>query len=170
MKYLEYHAKEWDQIFKDEFNNIHFLLPDMKLKIEHIGATSLSGSYSFRNVDLMIATSSLADIYTAKMMLSVLGYKEMPELGNEQCVVMVKQKKYHKIGVTLRIVEYGSEMYNSFTQFKNLLQTDIHRVNEYNSFRDNLFEEVNKDIKEYNKRKYAFIKKMVETDWNSEQE
>ena len=78
VEYLDYHPTEWDRIFKKEYNNIHFLLPDMKIYVEHIGATSINGCRSFRNVDVLVSTQSFADIYTAKMLLCIDEYKELP--------------------------------------------------------------------------------------------
>lgn len=161
MDYLEYHPSEWVKIFKSEYSNIHFLVPDLKYNVEHIGATSINSCRSFRNVDILISTSSLADIYTIAMLLGVSEYKELKELSTEDCVVMIKKKKYKKIGVTIRIMEYGSTKYVRFKAFKQLLQSDYNFVIKYNYFREELFKTVNFDITKYNEGKINYIESQL---------
>lgn len=168
VEYLEYRPTEWDNIFKKEFNNIHFLLPDMKVYVEHIGATSVNGCRSFRNVDVLVSTQNFADIYTAKMLLCIDEYKEIPELGNENCVVLVRKKKYGQIGVTVRVVEYGSETYLRFKAFKAILQEDYERTLKYNHYRELFFRQVDKDIKKYNEGKYLYINNLIDENWKFE--
>lgn len=168
VEYLDYLPTEWDRIFKKEYNNIHFLLPDMKIYVEHIGATSINGCRSFRNVDVLVSTQNFADIFTAKMLLCIDEYKELPELNKEDMVVLIRKKKYGSIGVTVRIVEYGSETYLRFIAFKNILHDDYERVLKYNHYRELFFKQVDKDIKKYNEDKYLYINNLIDENWKLE--
>lgn len=167
-EYLEYHPEEWTKIFKSEVNNIHFLLPKFTLNIEHIGATSVNNCRSFRNVDILVSTHDLADLYTVVMLLTNKEYKELKELSNKDCVVLVKKYKYKKIGVTVRVVEYGSETYNRIIAFKTLLQESYEKVIKYNNFRERLFVESGGDIQRYNEVKYGYINSMIDDNYRFE--
>ncbi len=154
---LAYKQTEWTKAFLSEKDNLNFLLPQFKTNIEHIGATSINNCRSFRNVDILISVNKFADIYTIAMLLNSKEYKELPELSNVNCRVLIKRHKVNGFGVTVRVVEHASETYNRFITFKLLLKDDFDKVQAYNYFRENLFEKVNHDIAEYNRIKYDYI-------------
>ena len=154
---LSYKHEEWEKAFSIEKDNLTFLLPQYKMNVEHIGATAINNCRSFRNVDILIAVSNFADIYTIAMLLASKEYKELPELGSMNCRVLTKKHRVNGCGVTVRVVEYASETYRRFIMFKVLLNDDFDRVQGYNYFRENLLERVNYDIAEYNRIKYDYI-------------
>ena len=159
---LSYKHEDWQKAFLMEKDNLIFLLPQYKMNIEHIGATAIKNCRSFRNVDILIAVSNFADIYTIAMLLASKEYKELPELGNMNCRVLTKKHKVNNCGVTVRVVEYASETYNRFIMFKVLLNEDFEKVQGYNYFRENLLTKVNFDIAEYNRIKYDYINSFID--------
>ena len=161
-EYLDYKPELWDKAFISERNNLIFALPDFKMNIEHIGATSVNSGRSFRNVDILLSVSNFADIYTIAMLLETKGYKEIRELSTLGVVVLVKQKKVNRQTITLRVVQYGEEFYRRALAFKTLLQESSDRIQRYNIFREELIKEVNLDIASYNKTKYEYINNLVD--------
>ena len=156
---LSYNQTEWEKVFVSEKDNLLFLLPQYKMNIEHIGATSINNCRSFRNVDILISVNNFADVHTIAMLLNSKEYKELPELSDMNCRVLVKKHKVNKTGITVRVVEYASNTYNRFIMFRTLLKDDYNKVQAYNYFRENLFEEVNHNIAKYNQinPKYGVI-------------
>lgn len=74
---LSYKHEDWEKAFLMERDNLIFLLPQYKMNIEHIGATAIKNCRSFRNVDILIAVSNFADVYTIAMLLASKEYKEL---------------------------------------------------------------------------------------------
>ena len=159
---LSYKHEDWEKAFASEKENLIFLLPQYKMNVEHIGATSINNCRSFRNVDILIAVNNFADIYTIAMLLASKEYKELPELGDMNCRVLVKKHKVNGCGVTVRVVEHASETYKRFVMFKVLLNEDFEKVQGYNYFRENLLKKVNFDIAEYNRVKYDYINSFLD--------
>ena len=163
MEYLEYHPVDWDKAFTSERDNLLFLLPQFKVNVEHIGATSVNSCRSFRNIDILISTHDFKDVHTIAMMLCSKEYKELKDLSTLDCVVLVKKYKINKrYGVTVRVVQYASETYNRYISFKLLLKDSYDRVQKYNFFREQLFKQVNCNITEYNKVKYDYINSLID--------
>ncbi len=169
MEYLEYHPVDWDKAFISERDNLLFLLPQFKVNVEHIGATSVNNCRSFRNVDILVSTHNFTDIHTIAMMLCSKEYKELKELSTIDCVVLVKKYKVNKrYGVTVRVVQYASNIYNRIVSFKLLLKDSYDRVQKYNLFREQLFKQVNSNIAEYNKVKYDYINSLLDDNYKFE--
>ena len=167
-KYLEFRPEEWDKAFISERNNLLFLLPQFKINVEHIGATSVNGCRSFRNVDILVSTHNFIDIHTIGMLLESKEYREIKEQSTVDCVVLVKKKKVNKMGVTVRVVEYASKTYSRIMAFKVLLQENYSRVVNYNNFREGLITKVNFDIAKYNEIKYDYINQQVDENFKFE--
>ena len=159
---LSFKSADWEKAFSIEKDNLLFLLPQYKMNIEHIGATSINNCRSFRNVDILISVNNFADIYTIAMLLASKEYKELPELGNINCRLLVKRHKVNGCGVTVRVVEYASETYRRFIMFRTLLNEDYNKVQGYNYFRENLIKKVEFDIAEYNRIKYDYINSFLD--------
>ena len=169
MEYLEYHPVDWDKAFISERDNLLFLLPQFKVNIEHIGATSINNCRSFRNIDILVSAHEFTDVHTIAMMLCSKEYKELKELSTMDCVVLVKKYKVNKrYGVTVRVVQYASNIYNRFISFKLLLKDSYDRVQKYNFFREQLFKQVNFNIAEYNKVKYDYINSLIDDNYKFE--
>ena len=163
MEYLEYHPTDWDKVFASERDNLLFLLPQYKINVEHIGATSINNCRSFRNVDILVSTHDFKDVHTIAMLLCSKEYKELKELSTVDCVVLVKKYKVNtKYGVTVRVVQYASDIYNRIISFRLLLKDSYDRVQKYNIFRENLFKQVGCDITKYNQVKYDFINQQID--------
>ncbi len=162
MSNLLYLPEDWDNIFKAERDNLRFVLPEFKFNIEHIGATSINNCRSFRNVDILISLSHFNDIYTAAMLLNSRGYKMLNAQCRSDCALLIKRSKYKKIGVTIRIVEYGGDFYNRCKAFQVVLRESYDRTQMYNNFREKLFAKYPKNIKRYNEVKYDYINSQLD--------
>lgn len=162
MEYLQYTPVKWDKAFASERDNILFCIPDIKINVEHIGATSVPNCRSFRNVDILVSVHNFVDISTAAMLLLSKDYREIKEMSTIDCVVLVKKQKVYGCGITVRIVEYASMLYRRIMAFKAILKSSFDRTILYNQFRETLFAKNHKDIKKYNEVKYSYINGLVD--------
>lgn len=162
MDYLQYTPTKWDKAFASERDNILFYIPNIKINVEHIGATSIPNCRSFRNVDILVSVHNFVDISTVSMLLQSKDYKELKELSSIDCVVLVKKQKVYGCGITVRVVEYASMLYRKIMAFKAILRSSFDRTILYNQFRETLFAKNHKDIKKYNEVKYAYINGLVD--------
>ena len=166
--YLLYKPEKWDKAFINERANLLFELPNFKMNIEHIGATSVTNGRSFRNVDIMISVNNFADIYTITMLLETKGYKEIKELSTLGVALLVKQKKVNRQTITVRVVQYGGEFFSRAHAFRTLLQENYDRIQKYNQYREKLISEVGFDIAKYNEAKYQYINQMIDENFKFE--
>lgn len=97
MPYLEYKPELWSKIFVAERDNLHFLLPQFRFNVEHIGATAVANCRSFRNVDILLSVHDFKDISTVSMLLASKEYKVIEEYSTVECIVLVKRYKYEKL-------------------------------------------------------------------------
>ena len=162
MEYLQYTPSKWEKAFASERDNLLFCIPNIKISVEHIGATSVPNCRSFRNVDILVSVHNFVDISTAAMMLLSKEYREIKELSTIDCVVLVKKSKVYGCGITVRIVEYASMIYRRIVAFKQILRSSFDRTIRYNQFRETLFEQTHHDIKKYNETKYDYINGLVD--------
>ena len=166
---LDFRPNEWDKAFISERNNLLFLLPQFKINVEHIGATSVNGCRSFRNVDIMISVHDFIDLQTIAMLLESKEYRLIKELSSMDVLVLVKKKKVNKVAVTVRVVQYASNFYNRAKAFKVLLQENYQRVEKYNKYRDELIQKVGYDIAKYNEIKYNYINSLIDENFKFEE-
>lgn len=160
MDVLRYRPVAWVKAFQNEKSNLYFLLPQFRMNIEHVGATSVPGCRSFRNVDILISVSELKDISTISMLLQTKGYNLIDD--DYKCTTLVKKQRVNGERITVRIVEYASKEYLRITMFKTYLNDRVDNVNKYNIFREKLFEDCNRDVKKYNEQKYDYINNHID--------
>lgn len=140
--FLEYKPSLWSEVYQQEKDNLLFLLPQFKVNIEHIGATAVNSCRSFRNVDILVSTSTFNDIYSVTNVLGAKEYKEMRSLSSIDCLVLIKKHKVNGVGVTVRVVEHASDVYNRIHAFLILLKESYYRVQKYNQFRETLISQI----------------------------
>ena len=168
MEYLSYSPDIWNKVFASERDNLLFELPQFKIKVEHIGATSVKNCRSFRNVDILVIAKNFKDISTIAMILSSKDYKELRELSSIYCALLVKKSKVLDCGITVRVVEYGSKIYNRINCFQTYLKKSGINVQQYNIFREESIRRSNMDITKYNKTKYDYINLKIDENFRFE--
>ena len=153
MEYLQYTPVKWDKAFASERDNLLFCIPNIKINVEHIGATSVPNCRSFRNVDILVSVHNFVDISTVAMLLLSKEYREIKE---------IKKQKVYGCGITVRVVEYASMIYRRIMAFKQILRSSFDRAIKYNQFRETLFERYHTDINKYNEAKYDYINSLID--------
>lgn len=161
MELLRFRPKSWHQAFLSEKNTLYFYLPQFKMNVEHIGATSVPNCRTFRNVDILISVPQLEDISTVAMLLATKGYKVVDD-SNYECIVLVKKATVYGERITVRVTEYASLIYRRHILFKTYLENSYDNVQKYNIFRDHLFREVRGDMKRYNEAKIEYINNHID--------
>jgi len=162
MEIFEYKPTQWDKAFASEKDSLLFNLPQFRINVEHIGATSINNCRSFRNVDILVSTKNFVDISTIAMMLESKDYRRINELSAIDCIVLVKRNRVFGCGITVRVVQYASLLYQRYMAFRTLLTLSYDRVQKYNEFRRDLFERVGHDITKYNQAKQNYINGLVD--------
>lgn len=164
---LRFDPRGWDDAYNEEKNNLLYYLKGFQVGLKHIGATSYAGGMSNRNVDVLITTVSLQDISSVQVRLVSKGYKvidsTLPGL-----VTLVAPKKVEGYGVTVRIMEYASPIYNRFNAFDTLLREDQDRVTRYNEFRDEINLRCGPNFKKYQELKLNYIEALIDENFKFE--
>lgn len=171
MKYyrlsLAFDPRSWDKTFEEEKNNLLFYLKDFKVAIKHIGATAYPGGMSNRNVDILIATVSMQDISSIQVRLQSKGYKVI-DATKPEIVLMVGPKKVGNHGVSIRIMEYASDIYSRYNAFEILMKEDHSRITSYNEYRDELNRTYANNFKQYQELKINYINALIDENFRFE--
>ena len=163
-----YNPDVWTDAFNQEKINLQFILGDIKVLIEHIGATSIPVCMSAKNVDILLSINDIIDAITIKNLLCNQEYRFVAEYSDDDCLVLVKKTKVLDQGITLRIMQYASQKYNEFKAFKTFIMEDRERVRAYNRFREELLHKCGSDFEQYRKTKQNYIEGIVKENFRFE--
>ena len=159
---LKFDPNGWKKSFEEEKINLLFALKDFSVSIKHIGATAYTNGRSDRNVDILLLTKDLKDIYTIQMRLCAKGYKSIEEYSQQDLQVLVKKTKVGGYGVTIRIMEYGSPIHTRYYGFMMLMKDDSGLIHRYNAYRYELQQKCGKDWKKYHELKQDYIEMTID--------
>lgn len=168
MANFEYQPEKWSDAFNQEKINLKFILGDIKVSIEHIGATSIPVCMSAKNVDILLSINDIIDATTVQNLLCNREYRLVPQYSDVDCLVLVKKTKVLGYGITLRIMQYASQRYNEFKAFKTYLMEDRSRVRAYNRFREELLKKCGADFETYRLTKQNYIEGIVKENFRFE--
>lgn len=164
---LKFDPKGWDKAFQEEKNNLLYYLKNFKVAVKHIGATAYPGGMSNRNVDILIATTTFEDVSSVQVRLESKGYKVIS--SNQLGFILLKSpKKVQGYGISIRIMEYGSAIFNRYNAFDILLKEDLNRVTRYNKYRDEISYEYFYDFSKYQELKLNYINAMIDENFKFE--
>ena len=171
MKYisssLKFDPRGWNAAYKEEKNNLLYYLKDFKVAIKHIGATAYPGGMSNRNVDILITTTSMQDISSVQVRLESKGYKLLDSSSTD--IVMLKSSRLvNGYGITIRIMEYASSIYNRYAAFEILLKENKHRITKYNKYRDDISVIYYTNFKKYQELKLNYINHLIDVHFKFE--
>ena len=158
---LKFDPSGWNDSFEDEKKTLLYYLKDFQITIKHIGATAYTGGRSDRNVDILILTKDIKDIFTIQTRLTSKEYKSVAIYNQSDLVVLVKKVKVLGYGITIRIMEYGSDIYSRYYAFMTLMKDDSGLIHRYNSYRYELKLKCGRNWKEYFKLKQDYIEMTI---------
>ena len=158
---LRFDPRGWSETYEEEKNNLLYFLSGFQVGVKHIGATSYAGGMSNRNVDILIATQTMQDISSIQVRLQSKGYKlvdsTLPGLST-----LVGPKKVNGYGITVRVMEYASMIYNRFNAFETLMKENQDRVTRYNEYREEISLRCGPDFQKYQELKLNYINGLID--------
>ena len=163
-----YEPEKWEEVYKQEKINLQFILGDLKVLVEHIGATSMPACHTSKNLDILISVNDLIDLPTIQNLLVNREYRVVPQYSEDDCVVLVKKTKVLGMGITLRIMQYASQKYNEYKAFRTYLLEDRDRIRAYNRFRQELLRKCGKDFETYRLTKKSYMDGIVKENFRFE--
>lgn len=168
MNYLDFDPRGWHETFKDEKNNLLYYLKDFKVSISHIGATSFVGGRSNRNVDVLLTVTNFKDVQSVMVRLVSKKYKILEQSTSGDFYFFVGPSKVQGYGVTVRLMEYASPIFNRYQAFLTLLKESAERVRKYNNFRLELLDKCGDDWKKYSQIKQDYINSIIDDNFKFE--
>ena len=158
----------WRESFKDEKNNLLYYLKDYQVSITHIGATAYTGSRSNRNVDILVAVKSIVDLNSVLVRLQSKKYKVIEQSAKADFYVLVAPSKVMGCGVTIRLMDYASFVFNRYQAFITLLKEDRSKIYAYNDFRSELVNKCGSNWAMYNELKQNYIEALIDENFKFE--
>ena len=95
-------------------------------------------------------------------------YKVVEQSHNGDFYLLVGPSKVLGYGVSIRLMEHASPIFNRYYAFVTLLKEDSSRVQKYNDFRAALLEQCGDDWKKYSQMKQNYINMMVDENFKFE--
>ena len=151
------YRSEWPQMFADEQERLTLQLP-AKIKLEHIGSTSVVGLEAKPIVDIMLGAQSLVEVEALLPTLEALGYEYLPE--TEQQLPMRRFLAFPNTrprAIHLHAVALDSDFWREHVAFRDALRKDAHLARAYGALKRQLACKYGDDRAGYTEAKSAFI-------------
>ena len=163
MRQLLPFSNNWKDYFAQEKALLLRALQGQKVsKIEHVGATSVVLCGTAGTIDVLLGIPNSLDLITIKNILVRKGYRFIEGQSDYlNMLFFVRRNQNNQIVATIRVVEYGSDVYNRIMAFKYYLKERDANVKTYNDFRNALLEKTNGDMPQYQKVKQDYIESVL---------
>lgn len=157
----------WPKAFANERDRIEPVLgPWLVRPIEHIGSTSIPGMPAKAIIDMVAVIGAIGDVRGAVGSLSMLGWLEAPEPGDDQlrrrsfCTPSIADRTYH-----LHVVEEASDQWRGLLAFRDYLRAHPGLASGYAALKGELAMIHGSDPNRrepYRRGKSAFIQEVTE--------
>lgn len=182
---LEKHKLEWINLFKIEKENIIEVLGREKVKVEHIGSTSLPGVSAKPIIDIMVGVHGESQLDTNICKIIDLGYVYVKKYENimpfRRYFFKLADKKINTpqiIGFEedaekydsgnyqheshIHMVKINSDFWTNHLLFRDHLLKNKNDRFEYNKLKNSLARQEWNNVNEYTKAKSSFIIETLE--------
>lgn len=157
---LTSHHKEWAILFTEEKERLLSVLNGIKVNIEHVGSTAISGLMAKPILDIALAVQSPTQIKKVYKILEKNGYRDRGELGiadRHLFILGPEDWRTHHLHVTLK----GSNFWKEHILFRDYLLTHKSALTRYNTLKNKLAKKFANDRESYTKAKGAFIQSIL---------
>lgn len=163
MKNLLPFDNKWKEFYAYEKALLLHVLKGQKIvNIEHVGATSVVMCGTCGTIDVLCGIQTSLDFITIKNILVRQGYTFIENQSDYLShLLFVRRNPNKQIVATIRLVEYGSDVYNRIMAFKYYLKERDSNVRKYNEFRSALLEKYNGDMSQYQIVKSDYIESIL---------
>jgi len=153
------YQKQWQNEFLKEKDYLHSLFGD-KIRIEHVGSTSVKGLLAKPIIDIILGLTSDINLEQIKTILSTNQYNDRGDEFVEGEYLFVKGtediRTHH-----LHLIDYNSNLWKNYIFFRNYLKSDKTALNQYNQLKLELARKFATDRKAYTASKADFIQKIL---------
>lgn len=156
MKFYNYetYIPNLKPIYEELEKNIGDLLP--LARIEHVGASSVEGSISKGDLDILVAVEQ-SQFEKSMNQIKSLGFYEKKDTLRTDELCMLVTDKYEGEDVAIQLIVNGSNFEN-FLSFRELLRSSKELLSQYNELKKS---SINLDQEEYRNKKSLFISSVL---------
>ena len=115
-----------------------------------------------------MTVNNLADIQSVLVRLISKKYKVIEQSHSGDFYLLVGPNKVLGYGVSIRLMEHASPIFNRYQAFVTLLKEDHTKVEKYNSFRLALIDKCGKNWEMYNRMKRDYIDQLIDENFKFE--
>lgn len=155
------HDPAWRDWFRAESIRIGEALPELALRIEHIGSTSVPDLIAKPIVDIAIITRTIGDAERCAPPLTALGYEYRGQHGDDLLRRYLVLEQGGRRVAQLHVWAEESPSWREALRFRDLLRTRAELRAAYAAEKLRVAEAVGWDKAEYSIRKGPFIEAML---------
>lgn len=155
------YQNEWEQAFIIEKNSLFKGLNSVVLAIEHVGSTAIKGALAKPIIDIAVLVNDINLSFQFDDFLTNLNYKERVGRFDGPIRVFMKMKVDNIVSYHLHFIEKGNPEWDKKLLFRNILNSNTKKLNEYNALKQKLYAEFKHQRKLYTAGKTAFIKQTL---------
>lgn len=159
---LSPYSASWPVAFAEAHDELTAAFAPVRVRIEHIGSTSVPGLSAKPVLDVLLGASSLEEIETGIEGLERIGYAYVAkyELELPERRYFVKQS-LAGLRVHLHAVEFGGRLWADHLAFRDALRTDPSLRSRYQALKSELAATYSHDKTEYQSAKAPFIRSVL---------
>lgn len=160
---LDPYDPAWPEAFTRQRDAIANAFGDTRVRIEHIGSTSVPGLCAKPILDLLLGADSLAAIEARIPALAAIGYGYVPD---HEDVLPMRRYFVRPAGAHLRVHLHGvveaSAIWNEHLLFRDVLRRDARIREAYAQRKRELFAQHPDDRSAYTAAKAPFIRSLLD--------
>ncbi|MFD2654872.1 GrpB family protein [Gracilibacillus thailandensis] len=154
------HSADWKKLFHDEKQLLQSIIGENIIDIQHFGSTAIEGIKAKPVIDILVGVETLEDVRKFdRKRLKEIGYYHLSKVQLDGKVVFARFSDLESLTKThnMHIVEYNGSWWKEHIYFRDYLNGNLKKANEYDVLKQNLATRYPKDEKFYKKEKKRFV-------------
>ena len=161
--YLSDHDPRWASVGAAAVSEIAEATGIPADRIQHVGSTSVPGLPAKPILDIVLGANSTDSIDTVARHLVGLGFIDLGTGRGSIGRLIVRESSPNVRTVHVHIVEYGTEAWRDYVEFRDALRSDLSLRDQYAEMKRMLAQRFPEDRKSYRSTKNAFIRNTLDS-------
>lgn len=157
---LKKHHSGWKLKFLEEKDNLHKVLRNIALDIQHFGSTAIPNLLAKPIIDIIVSVRDISEVEKVKKDLKMAGYEFHKGKPNKKKLLLFKGSKEMRT-FHIHIVETDNPIWRHNIVFRDYLLSNPKAVHEYEKIKIELARKYPNDRDSYFDEKSKYIEKII---------
>jgi GrpB-like predicted nucleotidyltransferase (UPF0157 family) len=166
------HDRRWQNLFKDESQQLSIAFGDNAIAIHHIGSTSIPNIYAKPIIDILVEVKQIDRVDDRNTQIQTLGYEPRGEFGIAGRRFFLKDDRAGMRTHHIHTFEFGSPQIDRHLAFRDYMRSHPEAAQKYSELKQQLAQQYPTDIEAYMDGKADFIAEIDRKalQWRSQQQ